>query len=132
MHPSLLCLLQDSHAASGLEISFCVTPAIGHTAIVVFNGPLKRSLHVQCVVRVDPDTGKREVAGTHWDFNSYGGELKKAMGIAPQVRAGFCLLYLQPACQSSPVCFYLSCSCWDVVSFGGRTECQELHPAATW
>ena len=105
---------------------------MGTPPIVALIAPLKRHLRVQCVVRVDPDTGKREVAGTHWDFNSYGGELKKAMGIAPQVRAGFCLLYLQTACQSSPVCFYLSCSCWILVTFGGRSECQELHPAATW
>ena len=41
---------------------------------------------VQCIVLNEPKTGSRKVAGTHWDFNSYGGELKKAMGIAPQAR----------------------------------------------
>ncbi len=40
----------------------------------------------QCIAITDPKTGGRKVAGVHWDFNSYGGELKKAMGIAPQVR----------------------------------------------
>ncbi len=40
----------------------------------------------QCIVLDDKKTGTRKVAGTHWDFNSYGGELKKAMGIAPQAR----------------------------------------------
>jgi hypothetical protein len=39
---------------------------------------------MQCIAR--EVNGQREVAGVHWDFNSYGGELKKAMGIAPQVR----------------------------------------------
>ena len=39
----------------------------------------------QCIALDDPKTGSRKVAGVHWDFNSYGGELKKAMGIAPQV-----------------------------------------------
>ncbi len=41
----------------------------------------------QCIAYTDPKTGSRTVAGVHWDFNSYGGELKKAMGIAPQVTA---------------------------------------------
>ena len=41
----------------------------------------------QCIAYTDPKTGSRTVAGVHWDFNSYGGELKKAMGIAPQVIA---------------------------------------------
>ena len=40
---------------------------------------------VQCVARSNPDTGKREVAGTHWDFDSYGGTRKRAMGMAAQV-----------------------------------------------
>jgi len=40
----------------------------------------------QCIAITDPKTGGRKVAGVHLDFNSYGGELKKAMGIAPQVR----------------------------------------------
>ena len=44
----------------------------------------------QCVALNDPKTGSRKVAGTHWDFNSYGGELKKAMGIAPQARPAEC------------------------------------------
>ena len=39
----------------------------------------------QCIALDDPKSGSRKVAGVHWDFNSYGGELKKAMGIAPQV-----------------------------------------------
>ena len=43
--------------------------------------------HVQCVVKDDPDTGKRVVAGTHWDFDSYGGTIKKKLGMPTQVGA---------------------------------------------
>ena len=42
---------------------------------------------MQCVVKDDPDTGKRVVAGTHWDFDSYGGTIKKKMGVPTQVCA---------------------------------------------
>lgn len=41
---------------------------------------------VQCVVKDDSATGKRVVAGTHWDFDSYGGTIKKKMGMPTQVR----------------------------------------------
>ena len=40
---------------------------------------------VQCVVKDDPATGKRVVAGTHWDFDSYGGTIKKKLGMPTQV-----------------------------------------------
>ena len=33
----------------------------------------------------DPKTGKRVVAGTHWDFDSYGGTIKKQLGMPTQV-----------------------------------------------
>ena len=46
----------------------------------------------QCIALDDPKTGSRKVAGVHWDFNSYGGELKKAMGIAPQVPSAYGLI----------------------------------------
>ena len=48
----------------------------------------------QCIALDDPKTGSRKVAGLHWDFNSYGGELKKAMGIAPQVPSAYGLIML--------------------------------------
>ncbi|KAK9813705.1 hypothetical protein WJX73_004175 [Symbiochloris irregularis] len=38
-----------------------------------------------CVARANPQTGKREVAATHWDFDSYGGFRKRAEGFAAQV-----------------------------------------------
>ena len=41
---------------------------------------------MQCVVKDDSATGKRVVAGTHWDFDSYGGTIKKKMGMPTQVR----------------------------------------------
>ena len=40
---------------------------------------------MQCVVKDDSATGKRVVAGTHWDFDSYGGTIKKQMGMPTQV-----------------------------------------------
>ena len=40
---------------------------------------------VQCVVKDDPATGGRVVAGTHWDFDSYGGTIKKQLGMPTQV-----------------------------------------------
>lgn len=39
------------------------------------------------MVKDDPATGKRVVAGTHWDFDSYGGTIKKQMGMPTQVKA---------------------------------------------
>jgi hypothetical protein len=52
----------------------------------------------------DAKTGTRKVAGTHWDFNSYGGELKKAMGIAPQAR-----LVSARACCPAASAWVVSC-----------------------
>ena len=37
----------------------------------------------------DPKTGKRVVAGTHWDFDSYGGTIKKQLGMPTQVSPPF-------------------------------------------
>jgi len=34
-----------------------------------------------CIARVDPETGKRQVAGVHWDYDCYG-----APGKIAQVR----------------------------------------------
>lgn len=39
---------------------------------------------LQCVVKDDKATGKRVVAGTHWDFDSYGGTIKKKLGMPTQ------------------------------------------------
>ena len=39
---------------------------------------------MQCVVKEDKATGKRVVAGTHWDFDSYGGTVKKQLGMPTQ------------------------------------------------
>lgn len=39
---------------------------------------------LQCVVKDDKATGKRVVAGTHWDFDSYGGTIKKQLGMPTQ------------------------------------------------
>jgi agmatine deiminase len=36
-----------------------------------------------CIARKNPETGKREVAGVHWDYDCYG-----APGKIAQVRAG--------------------------------------------
>jgi len=36
------------------------------------------------VVKDDQATGKRVVAGTHWDFDSYGGTIKKQLGMPTQ------------------------------------------------
>lgn len=44
---------------------------------------------MQCVVKDDEATGKRVVAGTHWDFDSYGGTIKKQMGMPTQVSLCF-------------------------------------------
>lgn len=46
-------------------------------------------LSVQCVVKDDEATGKRVVAGTHWDFDSYGGTIKKKLGMPAQVGCGW-------------------------------------------
>ena len=45
------------------------------------------SVCVQCVVKEDKSTGKRVVAGTHWDFDSYGGTIKKQLGMPTQARS---------------------------------------------
>ena len=36
------------------------------------------------MVKDDKATGKRVVAGTHWDFDSYGGTIKKQLGMPTQ------------------------------------------------
>ena len=36
------------------------------------------------MVKDDEATGKRVVAGTHWDFDSYGGTIKKQLGMPTQ------------------------------------------------
>lgn len=51
-------------------------------------------LCVQCIVKEDKATGMRVVAGTHWDFDSYGGTIKKQLGMPTQV--GFCISILFP------------------------------------
>ena len=59
---------------------------------------------VQCIARNNPDTGKREIAGTHWDFDSYGGTRKRAMGEAAQVGVlDRATLNLLPALTSAPL-----------------------------
>ena len=45
------------------------------------------SVCVQCVVKEDKATGGRVVAGTHWDFDSYGGTIKKQLGMPTQARS---------------------------------------------
>ena len=42
------------------------------------------AVSMQCVVKTDKKTGKRVVAGTHWDFDSYGGTIKKQLGLPTQ------------------------------------------------
>ena len=42
---------------------------------------------LQCLVREDKATGKRVVAGTHWDFDSYGATIKRQLGIPTQARS---------------------------------------------
>jgi len=56
------------------------------------------------VVKDDPKTGKRVVAGTHWDFDSYGGTIKKQLGMPTQVLyffvhscPSFCLPFSLPS-----------------------------------
>ena len=61
---------------------------------------LSLAVAVQCIALDDSKTGSRKVAGTHWDFNSYGGELKKAMGIAPQARAFLMLCLAHALCHA--------------------------------
>lgn len=34
----------------------------------------------QCIAKTDPKTGKREVAGVHWDYDCYGAPGKRAQG----------------------------------------------------
>ena len=43
----------------------------------------------------DPKTGKRIVAGTHWDFDSYGGTIKKQLGMPTQVLYSLLLSFLR-------------------------------------
>ena len=70
-HPAHSIIIAVSPLFRARSVSACVSLAV----------------FTQCIVLDDPKTGSRKVAGTHWDFNSYGGELKKAMGIAPQACA---------------------------------------------
>lgn len=52
---------------------------------VPLNDGWARDWGPSCVARANPQTGKREVAGVHWDFDSYGGNRKRAEGFAAQV-----------------------------------------------
>lgn len=36
---------------------------------------------MQCISKDDPATGKRVVAGVHWDYDCYGGLLKRKLGL---------------------------------------------------
>jgi agmatine deiminase len=36
---------------------------------------------VQCITKDEPATGRRIVAGVHWDYDCYGGNLKKKLGL---------------------------------------------------
>ena len=83
---------QCQHTAHPLIMALCLRSAWRASTRVSL------SVAVQCIVLDDPKTGGRKVAGTHWDFNSYGGELKKAMGIAPQARALVILRLVHDAC----------------------------------
>ncbi len=55
----------------------------------------------QCVVKDDPKTGKREVAGVHWDYDCYGAPGKKKLGL-PQVGwGGLRGTYARGACMGT-------------------------------
>ena len=36
---------------------------------------------LQCITKDDPATGRRVVAGVHWDYDCYGGLLKRKLGL---------------------------------------------------
>ncbi|KAG2430345.1 hypothetical protein HYH02_013709 [Chlamydomonas schloesseri] len=57
----------------------------GVSGVTVVEMPLEdgwlRDWGPTCVVRDDPKTGKREVAGVHWDYDCYGAPGKKKLGL---------------------------------------------------
>ncbi|PNH01389.1 Agmatine deiminase [Tetrabaena socialis] len=57
----------------------------GVSGVTVVEMPLEdgwlRDWGPTCVVKDDPKTGKREVAGVHWDYDCYGAPGKKKLGL---------------------------------------------------
>jgi len=85
------------------------------------------------VVKDDKATGKRVVAGTHWDFDSYGGTIKKQLGMPTQashpdsVISNFSCKSALQTCVSSnklgiPV---LTCTCSGMFSTAADATTQQ-------
>jgi len=81
----LLSVREDQLSASLRDSFSCVTTVVVTGVVQMMHPNSCPVLCVQCVVKDDPATGKRVVAGTHWDFDSYGGTIKKQLGMPTQV-----------------------------------------------
>lgn len=80
----------------------------------------------------DPATGKRVVAGTHWDFDSYGGTIKKKLGMPAQVHCLIVLALTPLYCTVALHCCFgydrLAWLCWHSISHSAHLQCTvALH-----
>ncbi|KAL0020071.1 hypothetical protein WJX79_003089 [Trebouxia sp. C0005] len=77
-------MMANPESAAEARSYFEDTPGVTVVEIPINDG-WARDWGPSCVVKDDPKTGKRVVAGTHWDFDSYGGTIKKQLGMPTQV-----------------------------------------------
>lgn len=77
-------MMANPESAAEARSYFEDTPQVTVVEIPINDG-WARDWGPSCVVKDDEATGKRVVAGTHWDFDSYGGTIKKQMGMPTQV-----------------------------------------------
>ncbi|KAL0056042.1 hypothetical protein WJX82_007113 [Trebouxia sp. C0006] len=77
-------MMANPESAAGARAAFEDAPNVTVVEIPINDG-WARDWGPSCVVKDDEATGKRVVAGTHWDFDSYGGTIKKQLGMPTQV-----------------------------------------------
>ncbi|KAL0020261.1 hypothetical protein WJX79_003820 [Trebouxia sp. C0005] len=77
-------MMANPESAAGARAAFEDAPNVSVVEIPINDG-WARDWGPSCVVKDDKATGKRVVAGTHWDFDSYGGTIKKQLGMPTQV-----------------------------------------------
>lgn len=77
-------MMANPESAAEARSYFEDTPEVTVVEVPINDG-WARDWGPSCVVKDDADTGKRIVAGTHWDFDSYGGTIKKKLGMPTQV-----------------------------------------------
>ena len=77
--------MRDAKQHGCIQHGTCARKSLGTTQEQEQEQLLTCDMLAQCVVKDDKATGKRIVAGTHWDFDSYGGTIKQKLGMPTQV-----------------------------------------------